>query len=163
MPSSRTGSSGLTVTVGPRAADLIGQDDKVLQAAVDYVARLGGGTVHVLPGTYRLRNAVYLQSHVRILGSGAESILVQRAIADRASSLSTPTGTIRKSRSPTPRVSASATASACVPAIRIPSGTTVIKRTLVARSGNRFKLDRPLRENVWLMGEATAVDPLSDP
>ena len=35
-------------------------------------------------------------------------------------------------------------------------GTTVIKRTLVARSGNRFKLDRPLRENFWLMGEATA-------
>jgi hypothetical protein len=26
----------------------------------------------------------------------------------------------------------------------------------VACSGNRFKLDRPLRENVWLMGEATA-------
>jgi hypothetical protein len=51
----------LTVTVGPRDADLAGKDDKVLQAAVDYVARLGGGTVHVLPGTYRLRNAVYLQ------------------------------------------------------------------------------------------------------
>ena len=27
---------------------------------------------------------------------------------------------------------------------------TVLKRTLVARSGNRFKLDRPLRENLWL-------------
>ena len=51
----------LTVTVGPRDADLAGKDDKVLQAAVDYVARLGGGTVHVLPGTYRLRNAVHLQ------------------------------------------------------------------------------------------------------
>ena len=34
-------------------------------------------------------------------------------------------------------------------------GRTVIKRTLVARSGNRFKLDRPLRENLWLQGEAT--------
>jgi hypothetical protein len=29
----------------------------------------------------------------------------------------------------------------------------VIKRTLVARSGNRFKLDRALRENVWVMGD----------
>jgi hypothetical protein len=32
----------------------------------------------------------------------------------------------------------------------------VIKRTLVARSGNRFKLDKALRENLWQIGEATA-------
>src|SRR5207248_1106998 len=67
----------LTVTVGPRDADLVGKDDKVIQAAVDYAARLGGGTVHVLPGTYRLRNAVYLQPRVRLLGSGADSVLVK--------------------------------------------------------------------------------------
>src|SRR5437867_5772185 len=36
-------------------------------------------------------------------------------------------------------------------------GQTVLKRTLVARSGNRFKLDRPLRENVWQAGEPTAA------
>src|SRR5207302_6953927 len=33
--------------------------------------------------------------------------------------------------------------------------TTVAKRTLVARSGKRFKLDRALRENFWQLGEAT--------
>src|SRR5262249_17652362 len=67
----------LTITVGPRDADLIGSSDKVLQAAVDYVTRLGGGTVRILPGTYHLRNAVYLQPHVRLLGSGADSVLVK--------------------------------------------------------------------------------------
>ncbi len=36
-------------------------------------------------------------------------------------------------------------------------GPVVIKRTLVARSGNRFKLDRALRENLWLKGEPTAA------
>src|SRR6266850_555655 len=46
----------VTVTVGPREADLVGNGEKVLQAAVDYVTRMGGGTVHILPGTYRLRN-----------------------------------------------------------------------------------------------------------
>src|SRR3954470_16625380 len=66
-----------TLTVGTSKADLVGADDRVLQAAVDYVARLGGGTVHVLPGTYRLRNAVYLQSKVRLLGSGGEAVLVK--------------------------------------------------------------------------------------
>ena len=34
----------LTITVGRKDADLVGRDDKVLQAAVDYVARFGGGT-----------------------------------------------------------------------------------------------------------------------
>ena len=67
----------LTVTVGPRDADLVGKDDKVIQAAVDYVARLGGGTVKVLPGTYRLRNAVYLQPRVRLLGSGTDAVLIK--------------------------------------------------------------------------------------
>ena len=33
----------------------------------------------------------------------------------------------------------------------------MLKRTLVARDGNRFKLDRPLRENFWLMGESTCA------
>ena len=34
-------------------------------------------------------------------------------------------------------------------------GATVIKRTLVARSGNRFKLNDGLRENLWLTGKPT--------
>ena len=69
--------SGVTVTVGPQKADLAGSDHRVIQAAVDYVARLGGGTVRILPGTYRFRNAVYLQSRVRIMGSGADSVLIK--------------------------------------------------------------------------------------
>ena len=54
----------VTISVGPNEADLAGTTDKVIQAAVDYVARRGGGTVRVLPGTYRLRNSIFLQSKV---------------------------------------------------------------------------------------------------
>jgi hypothetical protein len=54
----------ITVTVGPSKADLVGTTDKVVQAAVDYVARKGGGTVRILPGSYRLRNSIFLQSWV---------------------------------------------------------------------------------------------------
>lgn len=145
----------LTVTVGPAKADLVGSTDKVLQAAVDYVARLGGGTVRVLPGTYRLRNAVFLRSHVRILGSGADSVLVKepsrttRLTADSdwydqeitladADGFQVGDGVCLRARNPHT------------------GGSTVIKRTLVARSGKRFKLDRALRENLWLQGDATA-------
>src|SRR5438270_4132530 len=48
----------IMITVGHENADLIGTTDRVIQAAVDYVARRGGGTVRVLPGTYRLRNSI---------------------------------------------------------------------------------------------------------
>jgi len=64
----------IKVTVGPKQGDLVGSDHRVIQAAVDYVAGLGGGTVHILPGEYRFRNAVNLRSGVRILGSGADSV-----------------------------------------------------------------------------------------
>src|SRR5262249_34850671 len=69
------------ISVGPKDADLVGTTDKALQAAVDFVARQGGGTVRVLPGTYRLRNSIFLQSKVRILGSGADSVLVKEPSA----------------------------------------------------------------------------------
>ena len=72
----------LTVTVGPARADLVGTDHRVLQAAVDYVASLGGGTVQILPGTYRLRNALYLRSKVRIAGSGEDTVLLKKPSGD---------------------------------------------------------------------------------
>src|SRR5689334_11422864 len=65
------------ITVGPKTADLVGDTDRVIQSAIDYVARKGGGTVHILPGTYRLRNSVFLQSKVRVLGSGTDSVLIK--------------------------------------------------------------------------------------
>ena len=43
-----------TITVGPGKADLVGATDRVIQAGVEYIVRLGGGTVRLLPGTYRL-------------------------------------------------------------------------------------------------------------
>jgi parallel beta-helix repeat protein len=66
---------GRTITVGQTEGDLQGKDDKIIQAAVDYVARFGGGTVSIGPGTYELRNAIYLRPHVTLQGSGPATIL----------------------------------------------------------------------------------------
>lgn len=144
----------LSITVGPRDADIVGSDHRALQAAVDYVARLGGGSVQIRPGTYRLRNAVYLRNNVRLLGAGDESILLKEPSKsvtlaadsdwyDQEITLSDATdfrvgdGVCLRTKNPHN------------------GGTDIAKRTLVARSGARFKLDRPLRQNFWTAAETT--------
>jgi len=144
-----------TLTVGNSNGDLNGTDQRVVQAAVDTVARMGGGTVRLLPGTFRMRNAVYLCSSVRLVGSGADTVLVKEpsattklsadsdwydqeiTLAD-ASGFRVGDGICLRAKNPHH------------------GGATVIKRTLVARSGNRFKLDKALRENLWATGNPTA-------
>ena len=45
--------NGIHISVGVKDATIVGADHRALQAAVDYVAALGGGTIHIQPGTYR--------------------------------------------------------------------------------------------------------------
>lgn len=146
----------LTIRVGPGKADLVGGDDKVIQAAVDYVARLGGGTVHILPGTYRLRNAVYLASKVRILGSGGDSILIKEPSV--STKLSADSDWFDQEITLTDAKGFQIGDGVCL-RCKNPhhGGATVVKRTLVARSGTRFKLDRALRENFWRMSDASVA------
>ncbi|MEE3233497.1 MAG: right-handed parallel beta-helix repeat-containing protein [Candidatus Latescibacterota bacterium] len=70
----RTQALTLELSVGP-FGDLHGNDDKALQAGVDYLNRLGGGTLRILPGNYKMQNSLFLQSGVRIVGSGKDTTL----------------------------------------------------------------------------------------
>jgi polygalacturonase len=63
------------ITVGQSNADLIGADNRALQAAVDYVAALGGGTVEIGPGTYAMRDSLHLRPHVTVRGVKGQTIL----------------------------------------------------------------------------------------
>lgn len=146
----------LTLTVGLRDADIVGAGDKALQAAVDYVARLGGGTVKILPGTYTLRNSIYLPSKIRLLGSGPETIITKGPSEtiefaddsdwyDQEITLKS-AGNLRVGDGVTLRAKDTNR-----------SGELVIKRTIVARSGNRFKINDGLRQNLWVEGAPTCT------
>src|SRR5579872_1723163 len=63
------------ITVGPRDADLIGSDDRALQAAVDYIAGLGGGVVEVGAGEFVMHDSLHLRSFVTVRGTKDKSIL----------------------------------------------------------------------------------------
>ena len=146
----------LTITVGEQSGDMIGQSDKVVQAALDYVARLGGGSVKILPGTYTFRNAVWMPSRVRLVGSGTDSVITrlpslrteltldsdwydQEVTLKDSGGFQVGDGVVFEATNPHS------------------GAATVIKRTLVARNGNRFKLNDGLRENLWLSGKPTCA------
>lgn len=63
------------VTVGRANAHLTGADNRVLQAAVDYIAALGGGTVAIGAGEYLMRDSLHLRTNVTIRGIKDKTIL----------------------------------------------------------------------------------------
>lgn len=145
-----------TLTVGNTRGDLCGRDQRVIQAAVDTVARMGGGTVHLPPGTFRLRNAVYLCPNLRLIGSGPDTVLVKEPSV--ASKLAADSDWYDQEITLADAKGFQVGDGVCLRA-KNPhhGGPTIIKRTLVARSGKRFKLDKGLRENLWALGNPTAT------
>ncbi|MCZ6633396.1 MAG: right-handed parallel beta-helix repeat-containing protein [bacterium] len=78
---------GLKITVGPQNADINGSDHRALQAAVDYIAGLGGGEVEILPGTYTMYNSLHLHSHITVRGHGEKTVLLKADAAESALAL----------------------------------------------------------------------------
>ena len=142
------------VMVGNEHGELNGRSEIVLQAAIDLVAARGGGTVHLLPGAWLLRNAVTLRSGVRLVGSGAETLLTrgpsetillaadsdwydQEITLQEAGGIRVGDGIALMAKDPDT------------------GRQTVIKRTVTARSGKRLKLNDGLRENLWVSASPT--------
>ena len=63
------------VRVGVKEGDMIGADNRALQAAVDYVAALGGGVVEIGAGEFVMRDSLHLRSHVTIKGTPGKTVL----------------------------------------------------------------------------------------
>lgn len=145
--------NSLSMTVGDGGGQINGSDDRVIQAGIDYLSALGGGTLKLLPGTYHLNNAIYLRSNIQIEGSGDETVLVKNP------SVSTPLAidsdwydsdaTLTNSngfevgygvclRGKTPHH----------------GGSNVIKRTIIAKEDNRIWFDKSLEKNFWADHEA---------
>src|SRR6266852_57665 len=72
QPTTRVGA--VEVRVGIDDSDIRGSDHRALQAAVDYAAKLGGGTVRIGPGQYQMRNALILRDNVHVSGDPRKAI-----------------------------------------------------------------------------------------
>lgn len=140
--------NSLSITVGRGDGQINGSDDRAIQAGMDYLAALGGGTLKLLPGTYHLNNAIYLRSNIRIEGSGDETVLIKNP------SVSTPLAIdsdwydsdVTLTNSDGFEVGYGVCLRAKTPHH---GGSNVIKRTIIAKEGNRLWLDRSLEKNFW--------------
>src|SRR2546426_6798779 len=56
------------ITVGSRDADINGGDNRALQAAMDYIAGLGGGVVEIGEGEFLMSDSLHLRSFVDVRG-----------------------------------------------------------------------------------------------
>ncbi|MCH7557289.1 MAG: right-handed parallel beta-helix repeat-containing protein [Planctomycetes bacterium] len=73
------------ITVGKNNAHLIGSDNRVLQAAVDYIAGLGGGIVEIKEGEYVMYDSLHLRANVTIRGKkGSPGDSLRRTVLRKA-------------------------------------------------------------------------------
>jgi len=74
----------VSVAVGRQQADIRGDTNLCLQAAVDYVAGLGGGTVVIGPGRYTMHDSLHLRPNVTVRGAGEDTILTKAPMVSSA-------------------------------------------------------------------------------
>jgi hypothetical protein len=64
-----------SITVGQNQGAIMGRDNRALQAAVDYIAGLGGGLVQIGPGDYLMHDSLHLRANVTVRGTKGKTIL----------------------------------------------------------------------------------------
>lgn len=146
----------LTVTVGQKNEQILGNDDRALQAGVDYLARLGGGTLKIGPGVYRLTNSVRMRTGIRIEGAGEDTVLLKN-------------DGIRSQLAEDSDWYLDSVVVAETPGFEVGNGIVLQAKdphgkrnlcsrfTIVGRDGNRLLLDRQLEDNFWVTHEASAA------
>ncbi len=63
------------ITVGKENANITGNDNRALQAAVYYIAGLGGGTVQIGEGQYVMYDSLHLRANVTVRGLTGKTVL----------------------------------------------------------------------------------------
>lgn len=144
-------SEGPRISAGLTNADLIGSDNRVLQAAVDYVAALGGGTVEIGPGEYLMRDSLHLRSHVTVRGTPGKTILRK---ADGVESPLAIDGDFGEEQITV--VDSKGFDVGCGAAIwtRKVGGFNITVARIIGKNGNTLALDKPLNSDCMISDNA---------
>lgn len=143
-----------SLTVGKKDAQLVGTDNRALQAAVDYIAGLGGGFVQIGEGEYLMYDSLHLRANVTIKGTKGKTILRK---ADGAVSLLALDGDFGEQQitvqDPT---GFSVGCGVAVWDDRAGGFHTTVAR-ITGRNGNTFSIDKPLMADCTVHNKAKAA------
>ena len=142
------------ITVGPENADLVGADNRALQAAVDYIAGLGGGVVEIAAGEFLMDDSLHLRSRVTVRGQQGRTVL--RKADGRVSPLALD-GDFGEEQITV--VDPAGFAVGCGVAVwdsRSGGFHTTVAR-ITGRRGNTFAISRPLNADCMVNNEAKAA------
>lgn len=142
------------ITVGHKQADLNGKDQRVLQAAVDYIASLGGGVVEIGPGEYAMYDSLHLRSNVTVRGTRERAILRK---AKGAVSLLALDGDFGEEQVTLEDPSGFSVGSGIAVWDDRAGGFHTTVARITGRRGNTFSIDRPLMADCMVHRNAKAA------
>jgi len=141
------------IMVGQKEGDLVGRDNRVLQAAVDYIAALGGGTVEIGPGEYLMRDSLHLRSSVTVTGSQERTILRKAA---GVVSLLALDGDFGEQQVTVRDPSGFEVGSGIAVWDNTATGFHISVARITGRTGNTFSIDKPLMSDCLVSSNAKA-------
>ncbi len=143
-----------TITVGLENAAIIGSDNRVLQAAVDYIAGLGGGTVQIGPGQYIMYDSLHLRCNVTVRGEKGKTILRK---ADGAVSALALDGDFGEQQITVTDPSGFAVGNGVAIWDDRAGGFHTTVARITGRNGNTFSIDKPLMADCMVANNAKAA------
>ena len=142
------------ITVGRENTDLIGDDNRVLQAAVDYIAGLGGGVVEIAAGSYTMHDSLHLRSNVTVRGIQGKTILHKADSVESPLALDGDFG--EQQITVVSPAGFEVGYGAAVWDDRAGGFHTTVAR-ITGRNGNTFSIDNPLMADCMVNNKAKAV------
>jgi len=143
-----------SITVGLENADLMGSDNRALQAAVDYIAGLGGGTVQIGAGQYVMYDSLHLRSNVTVRGEKGKTILRK---ADAAVSALALDGDFGEQQITVTNPAGFAVGNGVAVWDNKAGGFHTTVARITGRNGNTFSIDKPLMADCMVHNKAKAA------
>ncbi len=142
------------ITVGKNNAQLTGGDNRALQAAVDYIAALGGGTVSIGPGEYLMYDSLHLRTNVTVKGTTGKTVLRK---ADGAVSALALDGDFGEQQITVQDANSFAVGSGVAVWDDRSGGFHTTVARITGRTGKTFSIDKPLMADCMVNNNARAA------
>jgi parallel beta-helix repeat protein len=143
-----------TIRVGLSDADIVGTDNRALQAAVDYVAGLGGGTVEIGPGEFIMRDSLHLRSFVTVRGTPGKTVLHKVKAAASALALD---GDFGEEQITVTNADGFKVGYGVAIWDKSSGGFHTTVARITGQRGNTFSIDKPLNADCMVAGKAQAA------